>query len=104
MLAAIAPCLDGPEGARSLCVDPGIFDILRRTSNKGSIAGPMLRVSRAEIILIYGRAVAAQGPEARNSLRLLPMPPATRLSIGPTLWQHCQSSARCLAKVLVGML
>lgn len=76
VLAAIAPRLDGPEGARSLCVDPGIFDILRRTANKGSIAGPMLRVSSAEIILIYGRAMAAQGPEARNA-RFAPKQPPT---------------------------
>lgn len=67
VLAAVASRLTGPEGGRSLGVDPGIFDILRRTANKNSIAGPMLRVSRAEIILLFGHAMAAQGPEIQSS-------------------------------------
>lgn len=63
VLAAVPGRLCGPEGARSLGVDPGIFDILQRTAGKAFSTGPMLRVSRAETVLIYGRAAASQEPE-----------------------------------------
>lgn len=48
--------LNGPDGARSLGVDPGVFEILHQTARQPFAAGYMLRVSSAEMFLLYSRA------------------------------------------------
>lgn len=56
--------LVGPEGARSLGVDAGVFDILQRTADQPFAAGHMLRVSNAETILLYSCAASGADQNA----------------------------------------